>query len=133
MKLDSKWKIALCLAAVFLAGAVTGGLVSLKVAKNAVLELAKADNWEALAMKHLDRKLHLTLEQEKQIRPVVADLMDSLRVSRLALIQQLNQDLLAARQQIEPVLDEPQKEVLVQMAAKRRERMQRLVPDLPAE
>lgn len=133
MKLDSKWKVALCLTAVFLAGAATGGLVSLKIAKNTLHRLARAENWEPAAMRYLDRNLHLTLEQEKQIQPVVAGLVRDLQTSRSAMIQQANQDLLAARRQIEPLLDEAQKAELAKMAEKRRDRMRTFFPDLPQE
>jgi hypothetical protein len=73
----SKWKISLYLAVLFLAGVVTGGILTAQAGKRMMLKAMKpqamADHWRH----DLEGRLNLTAEQSQKIEPMLMDGMSN--------------------------------------------------------
>ena len=65
------WKIMLCLVAIFVAGAVSGGVVTLRLVKKAAGRNLNPDGWSSAAMQAYRKKLKLTPEQITKIQPAM--------------------------------------------------------------
>lgn len=65
------WKLVLCLIGIFLAGAVTGGLVTWRVNTIKTQRRTIPGQWAPWQLQRYVRSLGLTLDQEKAIRPIV--------------------------------------------------------------
>ncbi len=65
------WKIMLCLAAIFVAGLVSGSLVTLRIVKKAAGRTLNPGAWSSAAMQAYRKKLKLTPEQIKKIQPAM--------------------------------------------------------------
>jgi Spy/CpxP family protein refolding chaperone len=68
-----RWKIILTLVAIFLAGAVTGGVFALGVARKALNRQINPGRWPASLLEAYQKRLQLTPEQIEQLRPVIED------------------------------------------------------------
>jgi Spy/CpxP family protein refolding chaperone len=68
-----KWKIILALAAIFLTGAVTGGVFALGMVKQAVDKKINPGRWPASLLETYQKRLKLTPEQIEQMRPVIEE------------------------------------------------------------
>ncbi|MCC5024288.1 MAG: hypothetical protein J6386_16520 [Candidatus Synoicihabitans palmerolidicus] len=76
------WLVWLVIAGVFIAGAVTGGLVSLRVAKAVVDHGRGADQFTPRQMERLTKELGLTEAQQALLRPILDRTWKSLRQHR---------------------------------------------------
>jgi hypothetical protein len=65
------WKLVLGLLVVFLAGGVTGSVLTLGVVHKRYRERLNPDTWGPRTVAWLHRELKLTPEQEEQARPIV--------------------------------------------------------------
>ena len=90
MKLLRHWKLILGMTAIFGAGALTGTVVTLQGVKRALTERSALKRWGDARMAEFQRRLKLTPEQRKEIRPIldrtgdrfhgiVADAVESIR------------------------------------------------------
>ena len=68
----ARWKIILSLVAIFIAGAISGAVVTLRVVKKVVVANGP-ERWPAGMIMVYQNKLKLTPEQMEKIRPVVED------------------------------------------------------------
>lgn len=73
------WKIMLCLVAIFAAGAVSGGMVTLRLVKKAVGRNLNPDGWSSAAMQAYRKKLKLTPEQIQKIQPAMDQAAQEIR------------------------------------------------------
>jgi hypothetical protein len=76
------WKLVLGLLVVFLAGAVVGGIGSLRYVQKQQEDKMNADNWAPGTLQWLRKELALTPDQEAQVRPIVEESMAEMRVLR---------------------------------------------------
>jgi hypothetical protein len=67
------WKIILTFVAVFVAGAVTGGVFALGVVKRTVDQKINPSRWPASLLETYQRRLQLTPAQVEQMRPVIEE------------------------------------------------------------
>ena len=65
------WKIVLALTGLFLLGAATGTVVTLKVVKRFIESRTNPDRMSQTLFQEYDRRLHLTPEQIERIRPIL--------------------------------------------------------------
>ena len=83
-----KWKIGLCLLAIFLCGALIGGLVTMQVVRGMAVRRSNPANWSALVLANLDQRLHLTPEQRRALEPILrSSTGEILEVRNRALIE----------------------------------------------
>ena len=67
------WKVALSLLAIFVCGAMLGGLVTLRVLRREVTRRSNPANWPVLVLARLDKRLSLTPEQHRAMEPIVRE------------------------------------------------------------
>ena len=78
LEMSQPWKIIIVLLGIFVAGGVTGGLVTLRVMKDKLANRPVPEEWAPRHVKRLADRLGLTPEQQEQIRPVVRRNMEQL-------------------------------------------------------
>ena len=111
------WPVWLIFAGVFLAGAVTGGFVSLRIANKLVEKSRGPDQFTPRMMERLSEGLELTDEQRAEIKPLVDKAWEDLRIRRRESIDAMK----AMEAAISKVLTPEQKAHYDEMQAKQRE------------
>jgi len=86
--MNQPWKVSLAFAGVFVAGAVFGGFLSLRLApeRMGMMRLQRATPMEQFTpqiFKRLSQRLELTAEQKEKIRPIIKQADAELRRLRL--------------------------------------------------
>lgn len=123
----STFKIVLAVGGIFLAGAVTGGFVSLRVIESrAAKQRAQQQRFGPTDLGgRLAEQLHLTPEQKEQIRPILTRTSEELRKVRrdafnntAALIARMDEDM-------SKILTDEQGVLLKKMRAEEEERRKR--------
>jgi hypothetical protein len=69
----SKWKIGLYLVALFLAGVVTGGILTAAIGKQIMTRVMRPEAMASRWQNDLERRLALTPEQSGKITPIIMD------------------------------------------------------------
>lgn len=114
------WRVCLAFAGVFLAGAVAGGFVALRIAEASTARRGP-DDLALRIMKRFSERLELTDDQRQVIRPHVEHVaaeLHRMRAETAELMQQLEE--IVARE-----LTPAQRETLEVMQAEHRERWRR--------
>lgn len=116
------WKVILSIMAIFIAGTVTGAVLTLRVVK-AVAKNQMPERWPASLIEMYQRRLHLTPEQLEKIRPAVEegrkDWQEAMRQTmqtHFGVMRRINEQLV-------PLLDEDQKRKQEQMRDEMRKKM----------
>ena len=65
------WKILLCLAGIFIIGAVTGGAITVKVVRVALRRNLGFEEWSQTTMQRYRARLKLTDEQARKLQPIL--------------------------------------------------------------
>jgi Spy/CpxP family protein refolding chaperone len=71
MKLLRHWKLVVGMTAIFGAGTLTGVVLTLQGVKRALTERSALKRWGDARMAEFQRRLELTPEQRKEIRPIL--------------------------------------------------------------
>jgi hypothetical protein len=71
----SKWKISLYLVALFLAGVVTGAIITAQIGRHIMMHVMQPDAMAAHWEHDLETRLNLTPAQAQKIAPIIADRM----------------------------------------------------------
>src|SRR5436309_15106778 len=69
----SKWKFRLYLLALFLAGVVTGGILTAQVGRHIMKKIMQPEAMAAHWQHDLDKRLNLSAEQSQKIAPIITD------------------------------------------------------------
>jgi Spy/CpxP family protein refolding chaperone len=77
--MNKSWKPILLLIGIFLAGLVSGGLLTAHFGREWLSGRASPEQWATIHLKKLAERLELKPEQVEQIRPIVKRDMDELR------------------------------------------------------
>ncbi len=109
MNLLKHWKIILSLSAIFTAGMVAGGSLTLAWAKNQQLERTSVDFYTEATMNRLVKELQLTPAQAQKIQPVIADTGTEMNGLYRDTLQRVWTLIDASSNKIEEHLDEKQK------------------------
>ena len=123
--MNSKWKLLLYLVVIFVAGGVTGAVVSARNTRQKFFAPPKPAEITAHILKRLEKKLDLTPEQVTRIKPLIlrsAQEFDALHAESLRRIGRVFEDL---NQQIAVELTPEQRGRLERMDQERRESWQR--------
>jgi Spy/CpxP family protein refolding chaperone len=115
----SKLKIALYLAAIFLAGAVTGAIVPITVGRHMMFNPPHQDQMATRWCGELQSELKLTPEQLQKIKPIVMDTLDEVRVN---LTRELSGSISNCNARIASELT-PEQKVKFERMVKEREQM----------
>jgi hypothetical protein len=65
------WKILLCLAGIFIIGAITGGAITVKVVRVALRRNLGFEEWPQTTMQRYHARLELTEEQARKVQPIL--------------------------------------------------------------
>lgn len=118
----ASWKVALTFTGVFLAGAIAGGIVSVRVVK-AMASKRGAEGFVAAQMQRFADNLDLTTEQRTKIKPILdaaGDDFRRLRSETVQIFQRMEAD-------IAKELTPEQKAKLDEMQQKQRERRKKMI------
>ena len=118
------WRLILCLMGIFLVGAVTGGLVTLRVWPE-FAHRRTPEQWRAVQMKRLVHRLDLTPTQVEQIRPIITGSAEELRQLRHRFFQQTVELTEKMEADLASVLTPGQRAELARMQKEDHERMHR--------
>ena|SRR5258706_8060588 len=77
----SKWKISLYLTALFLAGVVTGAVLTQQIGRRLMMKAMRPEAMAGHWCRELEGKLHLTAEQTRKITPIVSEGMTEFKTS----------------------------------------------------
>src|SRR4051812_49205180 len=69
--MDKPWKLILLLVGIFAAGSVTGGFISLRLAKRAIERRPPPEQWATRRLKQLEDRLNLSAEQKDRLAPII--------------------------------------------------------------
>jgi Spy/CpxP family protein refolding chaperone len=100
MNLKKNWKVVLYLAAIFIAGGITGSFVTLQTLKHMIHKHRNPENLCAMVMKRLESELKLTPEQVQKIKPIVDQSVRELEAIRSKTISQSSQVISRSEEQI---------------------------------
>ena len=111
------WPVWLIFAGVFLAGGVTGGFVSLRVAKTVLQDGRGQDQFTPKMIERLSEGLELTEAQLAAIKPIVDSTWEDLRRTRRESVEVMR----AMEKAIAKILTPEQIEIYDEMQARHRE------------
>ena len=127
MKLLSKPKLTLYLLAIFVAGGVTGALISNKLRKPDYSVMPPAEIAQRIHAR-LHSKLHLTPEQFQVIDPVIEKESHEIAAAHRAVSDNILGIISNAHAEFIGTLTPEQKATLEKMDADRRERFHKMMP-----
>jgi Spy/CpxP family protein refolding chaperone len=131
--MNKTWKVVLAFTAVFLAGAIFGGLLAM----GAGPRLAQRRGAPALpamppaVLRHMADRLELTNEQKEKIRPLVDRAEEEIRQLRQVSIKETGLILRRLQQTLAVELNPDQRKKLEKMQERQRELMREERPGLP--
>lgn len=126
--MDKSWKIALVLLGIFIAGALTGGAITIQLGRKAAAMRAMPEQWAPMQMKRLVDRLDLSPEQMEQLRPIVRRNMNDLNRLRTYTVAETRSTIERMERDIAEKLTPEQRTRFEKMNKEMRERAQRFQP-----
>ncbi|MBI3886172.1 MAG: hypothetical protein HY302_10640 [Opitutae bacterium] len=126
--MDKPWKIALVLLGIFVAGALTGGAISVRIARKMFAARPGPEQWTPLQMKRLADRLELTPEQTTLLHPIVRRNMEELNRLRTYSFAETRSIVERMHREIVGTLTPEQRSKFEQMNKELRERALRFQP-----
>jgi hypothetical protein len=123
--MNPRWRNIFVVAAIFLAGAVTGSLGTARVERARPDLRLQADQLQTALMDILRRELVLTPDQEQRVAPLVARACEDYRNLTLETVQRVTKLVEAANQRIERELTPAQVARLRELEAERQASVRR--------
>ncbi|MEM1059356.1 MAG: hypothetical protein AAGK14_08915 [Verrucomicrobiota bacterium] len=121
------WKMVLAMVAIFLAGAVVGGVLTAGAIVQTVKQRLNPDNWTRNVMEGLTAELDLSAEQQGEIEPVVREsVLRSRGIMQRAGIAWAR-NLAATKEEMAPHLDDEQRAELEALIEKRRSKIRQFL------
>lgn len=114
-EMKQPWKIIILLLGIFVAGGVTGGLVTLRIWKEKMGNRPVPEEWAPRHLKRLSDRLALTPAQQEQLRPVVRRNMEQLGRVRNTFVADTQTVVEAMQQEIAQMLTPEQRDKFAQM------------------
>jgi len=111
MKILKDWRVILTVVLVFVAGAVTGSVLSFVHFKHAFVRGFTVENWNSGMMKILQKDLNLTPEQEPKVRAIVEETGEQFRQAFGQAISVAGTNLVVCWQRIDQVLTPDQRAI----------------------
>ncbi len=127
------WKLVLLLTGIFLAGAVTGGVVAWLFGREIVKKHFVPEQWGPARLEMLVKRLDLTPAQVETLRPIVKRNVDALADLRVESMTGTRQLLERLEREISAQLTPEQKVKFDKINAERRERLRRLMEQRRSE
>ncbi|HVZ65869.1 MAG TPA: hypothetical protein VG936_14990 [Lacunisphaera sp.] len=125
------WKVVLVLIGIFLAGAVTGGLVVARFGRELIAHRPMPDQWAAVQLRRLAERLDLTPQQQEELKPIIRRNMEELRKLRNYAMSESRTVFERMQREIGEKLSPEQRAKYEQMQNDFRDRARRVFPDRP--
>jgi len=126
------WKIVFALCALFLVGAVTGSMLTIKVVKKKLHEqelarekLKENGSWAVTTYKMYQERLNLTPEQEEKLKPAFTQAGEELRTIRRTTMRDIFGVIRNVNVEVEKELTPEQHEEFIKLREEIRERMEK--------
>ena len=121
MNAVDRWKIVLTLIAIFVAGAVTGGLLTIRATKYEMPRRSELPPGMPFAMDRWRARLRLTPEQDLKLRPIAQQANNELRNLYALNLRERDGILDRAQDRMNPSLRPDQQQRLRQMVEERKQ------------
>lgn len=128
---NKPWKLILLLTAIFLAGGVTGALVTLRVGRKMISHRPMPDQWAPLHMRKLADRLKLQPEQVEQLRPIVRRNLEELGRLRNNCLAETRVVFERMEREVADKLTPEQRIKFEELNRQMRERAKKLMPNKP--
>jgi Spy/CpxP family protein refolding chaperone len=125
--MDKPWKLVLFLVGIFAAGAVTGGLVTVRLGRQFLPRRPRVEQWGHDRLKQLTERLDLTPEQQEKLRPIIKPYTEELNRIRTSSINDTRRVLERLEHDVAAVLTPEQRAKFEELNREQRERMQRMM------
>ena len=126
------WKIVFALCALFLVGAVTGSMLTIRVVKKKLHEqelarqkLQETGGWAMVTYKMYQERLKLTPEQEEKLKPAFTQAGEELRTIRRTTMRDIFGVIRTVNVEVEKELTPEQMEEFHKLREEIRERMEK--------
>ena len=119
-----RWKIVLTLIAIFVAGAVTGGLLTIRAAKYEMPRRSELPPGAPFAVDRWRARLRLTPEQDLKLRPIAQQADNELRNLYGLNLREIDGILDRAQDRMNPILRPDQQQRLRQMVEERKQHLE---------
>ena len=123
MNAVDRWKVVLTLIAIFVAGGVTGGFLTIRAMKYEMPRRSETPPGTAFAIDRWRARLHLTPDQDEKLRPIMQQADNELRNLRTLDLREIKGILDRAEERVNPVLTRDQRQRLRQMLEDRKQRL----------
>ncbi|MBI3885439.1 MAG: hypothetical protein HY302_06885 [Opitutae bacterium] len=123
--MDKPWKIALVLLGIFVAGALTGGAITVRLARKMFANRPMPEQWAPIQMKRMAERLELTPVQMDELHPIVRRNMEELNRLRSYSFAETRSIIERMQREISEKLTPEQRAKFEQMNKELRERAQR--------
>jgi len=124
MNATDRWKIVLTLFAIFVAGAVTGGFLTIRAMKYEMPRRIEVPPGTPFSVDRWLAHLHLTPDQDQKLRPIIEQVDNELRNLRALDLREIEGILDRAQDRMNAVLTPDQRERLRQMLEERKQRLE---------
>jgi len=124
MNATDRWKIVLTLIAIFVAGAVTGGFLTIRAMKYEMPRRIEVPPGTPFSVDRWLAHLHLTPDQDQKLRPIIEQVDNELRNLRALDLREIEGILDRAQDRMNAVLTPDQRERLRQMLEERKQRLE---------
>jgi len=123
MNAVDRWKVVLTLIAIFVAGGVTGVFLTIRAMKYEMPRRNETPPRTAFLMDRWRARLHLTPDQDQELRPIMQQADNELRNLRPLDLREIKGILDRAEERVNPVLTRDQRQRLRQMLEDRKQRL----------
>ncbi len=124
-------KMLACVVGIFIAGVFAGGLVTAGVIRHLIAKRLNPANWNALILQKMDRRLHLTPEQEAKVAPLVQQAVSELRATRSEALTRSAMTISQLKSSLAPILTPDQQREFDHLLLERQQRRQALGGSAP--
>jgi len=121
MNAVNRWKVVLTLIAIFVAGGVTGGFLTIRAMKYETPRRIELPSGMPFALDHWRARLRLTPEQDLKLRPIAEQADNELRNLYALNLREINGILDCAQDRMNPILQLDQQQQLRQMVEERKQ------------
>jgi Spy/CpxP family protein refolding chaperone len=119
----ARWKVVLVLIATFVAGAVTGGFLTMSAAKDELNQLKDPNRFFTVVPPRLGEDLQLTPDQEQKVRSMFHEIGDELTRRRLTEVRESEEILDRGQDRLDGLLNPDQRTKLHKMFEERKQRL----------
>ena len=123
MNAVKRWKVVLTLIAIFVAGGVTGGFLTIRAMKYEMGRRSETPPGTAL-MDRWRARLHLTPEQDEKLSPIMQQADNELRNLRALDLPEIEGILDRAQERMNPILRSDQQQRLRQIVEERKQHLE---------